>query len=164
MRTRIVPILIACAATAQPALAAASATSNAQVSDFLYAIRVVESGNRYYDCPTGSHGEQGPYQFRREVWRQYTHASFWQARTELADQVALRHYSWLVHRLREAGRLPTAWAIAAAWNGGIDAVLTGRLSPATRSYATRVTNLFEDQLRVRASLTPRYRIVVAQNN
>ncbi|MGH7995840.1 MAG: hypothetical protein ACREFX_05745 [Opitutaceae bacterium] len=161
MKTRLASLLLVCAAVAS---AAPAARAPAPVDDFLYAIRVVESGNRYYNCPVGSHGEQGPYQFRREVWRQYTSAPFGDARTELADRVALLHYHWLAQELREGGMAPTPWTLAAAWNGGVEAVLSGHLTRATRRYAQRVTNLVASEGRLRAALTPKYRIVLARNN
>lgn len=160
-KTRLVPILLACATAAQTAPLARCAT---RVDDVLYAIRQVESGDRYFDCPIGRHGEQGPYQFRREVWRQYTRAPFRQARTGLADTVALRHYSWLLQELQRGGLEPTVWQVAAAWNGGVEAVLSGRLAPATRDYANRVVNIVESEVRLRAALTPTYRVAFAQNN
>jgi len=132
-----------------------------QREDFLYAIRMVESGGNY-NCPAGRYGEQGPYQFRREVWQQYTQAPFAQARTALADEVALEHYQWIVTRLRNRGLTPSAWRIAAAWNGGVESVVSGRVSRAARSYATRVVNLVEDQQAIRIAMTPRYRIEVAR--
>jgi hypothetical protein len=129
-------------------------------TDFLYAIRMVESGD-VYNCRPGKLGEQGPYQFRREVWNQYTQAPFAQARTAFADQVAQEHYQWIVKRLRSHGLAPTAWRVAAAWNGGVESVVSGRVPRAARSYATRVVNLVQDQAAIRAALTPRYRIEVA---
>jgi len=128
--------------------------------DFLYAIRMVETGN-VYDCKPGRLGEQGPYQFRHEVWTRYTSAPFADARTPYADQVALQHYQWIVTRLRSNGLSPSPWRIAAAWNGGVEAVISGRVRRATRDYASRVVNLIEDQQSIRAALTPRYRIQLA---
>jgi len=128
--------------------------------DFLYAIRMVETGN-VYNCKPGRLGEQGPYQFRREVWTHYTRAPFTEARTPFADQVALEHYQWLVTRLESNGLTPTPWRIAAAWNGGVEAVISGRVPRASRDYASRVVNLIQDQQTMRIALTPRYRIQLA---
>jgi len=133
-----------------------------QHEDFLYAIRMVESGDNY-NCPPGRFGEQGPYQFRREVWNQYTRAPFARARTGYADQVALEHYQWIVSRLKSNGMTPSPWRIAAAWNGGVESVISGRVPRASRSYATRVVNLVEDQQSIRAAMTPRYRIQLASS-
>lgn len=131
--------------------------------DFLYAIRMVETGD-VYNCKPGRRGEQGPYQFRREVWTRYTSAPFADARTPFADQVALEHYQWIVSRLRSNGLSPSPWRIAAAWNGGLKAVISGRVPRATRDYASRVVNLIEDQQSIRAALTPRYQIQLASLN
>lgn len=133
------------------------AAALAPTDDFLYAIRVVESGNRY-DCPAGPYGEQGPYQFRRAVWRQYTSEPFYRARTAFADRVAQRHYEWIVRLLRSRGVRPSDYAVAAAWNGGVGAVIRGRIPAATRDYAARVVNIVESEGRMRAAATPRYRI------
>jgi hypothetical protein len=128
--------------------------------DFLYAIRMVETGD-IYNCKPGRLGEQGPYQFRREVWTRYTHAPFAEARTRFADQVALEHYQWIAHRLQRNGLAPSPWRIAAAWNGGVEAVISGHLPRACRDYASRVVNLIDDQQSIRTALTPRYRIQLA---
>jgi len=122
--------------------------------DFLYAIRLVESGDRY-DGPCGKGGELGPYQFRYTVWRQYTTAPFAEARTALADQVAAQHYRWIARRLQSHGVPATHWNIAAAWNSGVRAVITGRIPACTRDYATRVVNLMEREAAIRhSSLAP----------
>ena len=128
--------------------------------DFLYAIRMVETGD-VYNCRPGRLGEQGPYQFRREVWTHYTSAPFAEARTSFADQVALEHYQWLAYRLKSNGLAPSAWRIAAAWNGGVEAVISGHVPRASRDYASRVVNLIEDEQSIRTALTPRYRIQLA---
>lgn len=117
-------------------------TSPPAVEDFLYAIRQVESGDRY-DGPAGPGGELGPYQFRRGVWHQYTDAPFSGARTPMADDIATKHFWSTVRRLRIHGLEATAWNIAAAWNSGIRAVLSGRIPRSTRDYAMRVVNLTE---------------------
>jgi hypothetical protein len=117
-------------------------TSPPAVEDFLYAIRQVESGDRY-DGPVGRAGELGPYQFGRGVWRQYTDAPFSGARTPMADEVAVRHFWRTVERLKSHGIEATAWNLAAAWNSGVRAVLSGRIPRSTRDYAMRVVNLTE---------------------
>ena len=111
-----------------------------RLADFLYAIREVESGDRY-DCPRGRAGEVGPYQFRPEVWRRYTDAPYSAAGTGLSDSVAARHFLRIVGRLVSHGFAATAWNIAAVWNSGERAVFTGRVPRATRDYASRVENL-----------------------
>jgi hypothetical protein len=113
-------------------------------ADFLRATRQVESGDRY-NAPPGRNGELGAYQFRRQVWRRYTRAPFSAARTPLADRIAARHYAWIRQRLEAAGFSPTYWNIAAAWNGGVRAVCSGRIPRSTRDYATRVQNLASEE-------------------
>jgi hypothetical protein len=137
------------------------AAALAPTQDFLYAIRVVESGDNY-NCPTGPYGERGPYQFRRAVWQEYTSAPFYRARTAYADVVAERHYDWIVHVLSDRGLRPTVYNVAEAWNGGVGAVIRGRIPSATRGYASRVVNIVEEEAHVRAAETPRYRVAYAQ--
>ena len=108
--------------------------------DFLHAIRLVESGDRY-DTPPGRGGEVGPYQFRSLVWRRYTTAPLAAASTPLADKVASRHYCWIARSLRRRGVEASAWNVAAAWNSGLRSVLSGRIPSSTRDYADRVVNL-----------------------
>jgi hypothetical protein len=122
-------------------------------ADFLYAIRQVESGD-HYDCPRGRGGELGPYQFRPEVWHRYTDAPYSAARTGLSDSVALRHLLQIVSRLAAHGMSANAWNLAAAWNSGVHAVLTGRIPHTTRDYATRVENLTEYAASLRSRGTP----------
>jgi hypothetical protein len=129
--------------------------------DFLHAIRLVESGDRY-DGPCGKAGELGPYQFRLAVWRQYTSAPFSQAQTAFADHVAANHYFWIARRLRTGGVPATSWNIAAAWNSGVRAVLSGRIPASSRDYATRVVNLMEREATIRSSLTPVLNVAMAR--
>lgn len=117
---------------------------SAPIADFLYAIRQVESGDRY-DGPAGRAGELGAYQFRRQVWAQHTHAPFSQARTALADEIALRHYYWISDRLKAEGIFPSPWLMAAAWNCGVTAVTSGHIPRSARDYAKRVQNLVESR-------------------
>jgi hypothetical protein len=123
------------------------------VADFLYAIRQVESGDRY-DGPAGPGGELGAYQFRSEVWRQYTDAPFSSAQTAMADDIASRHFWQIVHRLQSHGIEPTTWNIAAAWNGGFRAVIKGRIPRSTRDYAMRVVNLTQYAAGLRRAQAP----------
>jgi len=132
-------------------------------ADFLYAVRQVESGN-HYDCPPGRAGELGAYQFKREVWAKYTRSSFAQAQTSLSDEVAARHYDWIVGQLRARGIPANSWNMAAVWNSGLGAVTSRRVPATTRDYASRVTNLVQDEIRVRKSLTPTFRIALASDN
>lgn len=139
----------------------ATSAPDHKIDDFLYAIRVVESGD-HYDCPPGRYGEQGPYQFRRSVWRQYTTAPFSRATTAYADDVALLHYRWIVSNLQKMGLRPSMWTVAAAWNGGIGSVSRGRIPAASRNYATRVVNVIQQQAQIRAAMTPRFQIAYAE--
>ena len=149
-----IPVILFLAATAA---CAAAPSEPATVDDFLYAIRQVESGDRY-DGPPGSMGELGAYQFRRQVWYQHTREPFEAARTAYADTVAAEHYRWIESGLTSVGMNPTHWNIAAAWNSGLTAVRSGRIPRSTRDYANRVENLALDRAERRHALTPRFRI------
>jgi hypothetical protein len=142
--------------------AAAAGSSQPAVGDFLYAIRQVESGDRY-DGPAGPYGELGAYQFRAEVWHQYTTAPFYEARTSLADDIAVQHFWRLVQRLKSCGVAPTAWNLAAAWNSGFHAVISGRIPRTTRSYASRVSNLAQYSAEHRAPPVPVIPLALASN-
>ena len=137
--------------------ASAEVASSATADDVLYAIRQVESGDRY-DGPPGSRGELGAYQFRRQVWYQHTREPFDQARTAYADKVAADHYRWIAGQLSSAGLTPTPWNIAAAWNSGLTAVRSQRIPRSTRDYANRVDNLVHEKVALRQALTPHFRI------
>jgi hypothetical protein len=133
------------------------------VSDFLYAIRQVESGDRC-DGPAGPLGELGAYQFRRQVWAQHTRVPFSEARTPYADQVAAKHYRWIADSLRSWGVADTPWNCAAAWNCGIDRVRVGRIPRVTRDYAQRVQNIIDEKAVFRRSLAPRFHIVYSDTS
>ncbi len=139
-----------------------AAAGAASPPDFLHAIRLVESGDRY-DTPPGTAGELGPYQFRSAVWRQHTDAPFSRAGTPYADTVAVRHYRWIVSRLGRNGIEATDWNIAAAWNGGVRAVVSGRIPAPTRDYATRVVNLIERYAGEPQALAPGAEPALAQS-
>jgi hypothetical protein len=160
----ILPLLAfsaACSA-AELSLPALADSPPQSVCDFLYAIRQVESGDRY-DGPPGPAGELGAYQFRRQVWAQHTEAPFSQARTSLADTIAARHYQWIAETLRSSGVADTVWNCAAAWNCGLENVCTGRIPRSTRDYAQRVQNLMNDKIELRQSLTPHFHITADLN-
>jgi len=127
-----------------------STLSNAD--DFLYAIREVETGN-CYNAPTGSCGEEGAYQFKRNVWSQHTQVSFKKARTHYSDTVALAHYHWIIKRLTNAHMKPSIQKIAAAWNCGVTAVIRGKIPHSTKDYAERVNNLALDHAQTRLNNT-----------
>jgi len=143
------------------------ATPEAQpVADFLHAIRQVETGDNY-NAPPGRLGEQGPYQFRREVGRRDTHAPFAEPRTGMADRIAARHYAWIRRQLTGAGVSASTWNMAAAWNSGVGAVRSGHIPRAARDYANRVRNLMREEEReeeaLRRSFTPHFHIAIASN-
>lgn len=58
-----------------------------------------------------------------------------------SDVVAVRHYEWLKSNLERAGVPGTAYNIALAWNGGLDAAIRGRSPRAAHDYAQRAANL-----------------------
>jgi hypothetical protein len=139
-----------------------TAAGAASPPDFLHAIRLVESGD-CYSAPAGNAGELGPYQFRYAVWRQHTDAPFSRAGSPFADTVAVRHYHWIARRLRMNGIEATDWNIAAAWNGGVRAVVSGRIPAPTRDYATRVVNLIERYAGEPQTLAPGAEPALAQS-
>jgi hypothetical protein len=163
MKSKLLTVVSFLSLTVARAQAAFSHPVAQSEADFLYAVRQVESGDRY-DCPPGRAGELGAYQFRREVWSKYTRTSFAQAQTSVSDEIAARHYDWIVTQLRARGIAPNSWNVAATWNGGLGAVTTRRLAPSTRDYANRVTNLVVDEVRLRKSLTPTFQIALASAN
>jgi hypothetical protein len=122
-----------------PAQAKAAAPASTR-SDTLEAIHHIENPS---DSPRpGRYGELGAYQFRRTTWRMYSKLPFERALDqEAADEVAVRHYEWLKSGLARNGWKQTPYNIALAWNGGLNAVVNGRTSAATRDYAQRVSNL-----------------------
>jgi len=90
----------------------------------------------------GPCGELGAYQFREETWRMHTSAPFASAlNRRVSDAVAVKHFEALKQGLERAGLPATAYNIALAWNGGLTAVVRGRVPAASRDYAERVTNL-----------------------
>ena len=122
-----------------PAQAKAAAPASTR-ADTLEAIHHIENPS---DSPRpGRYGELGAYQFRRTTWRMYSKLPFERALDqEAADEVAIRHYEWLKSGLVRNGWKQTPYNIALAWNGGLNAVVNGRTSAATRDYAQRVSNL-----------------------
>lgn len=110
---------------------------------FLRAIDQVESGGR--DGARGADGERGRYQITRRVWASYTNTPFIHAhRRDLAHAVAEQHLDWIVNQLDLAGWPSDAEACAMAWNAGLTATVNNHLSPASRDYAERVRNLYEE--------------------
>ena len=90
----------------------------------------------------GPCGELGAYQFREQTWRMHTSLPFVRALDRRAsDDVAVKHYDWLRRRLENAGVSATPYAIALAWNGGLDRAVRGKACAATRDYAERVANI-----------------------
>ena len=106
----------------------------------LQAIHMVENPT---DSPRrGPHGELGPYQFRRNTWKQYTKKSFQLAiDREESDRVAVKHYEWIREGLVRNGIEPSAYHIAMAWNAGLQATIDGHIGASSRSYANRVSTI-----------------------
>ncbi len=108
--------------------------------DTLEAIHSVENPSN--SSRPGPYGELGAYQFRQSTWRMHTRLPFSAALDrQTSDQIAVKHYEWLKARLAAAGRSPTPYNIALAWNAGPTAVIQGNVPRAARNYAARVNNL-----------------------
>ena len=92
----------------------------------------------------GARGELGAYQFRAATWQMHTTVPFARAldRRE-SDAVAVLHYEWLRRGLARAGKDPTPYLIALAWNGGLSAAVRGRAPAVAHDYARRAENLAE---------------------
>lgn len=124
-------------------LALSGMASPARASDrweTLEAIHWVENPNN--SPAPGLHGELGAYQFRRSTWTHYTTKPFEYARERThSDEVAVKHYEWIKRGLEQAGMDATPYRIALAWNAGLQATVSGRVSSSSRHYATRVNNL-----------------------
>lgn len=94
----------------------------------------------------GSHGERSRYQITQAVWHDYTHEPFTAASSkhphdlELQHKVAMKHIEYLASRIDR----PSVYRIAAAWNGGINAVNKNRFNDRMASYAKRVRNLYRE--------------------
>lgn len=130
--------------TAVPAAAQTAAVVDRGA--FLRAIAQVETGGNAR--AVGRQGERGMYQFSRTTWRLHTSQSFQNAHhPTISYAVAERHFEWLHAGLIRAGRQPTPYLMAAAWNAGLSRAVGGRLPASTRDYATRVTNIVVAQQR-----------------
>lgn len=121
----------------------ASVASASDRWETLQAIHWVE--NPTESTRPGPRGELGAYQFRRATWHMYTKEPFHLANHRAtADKIAVEHYEWLRQGLIRNGISPSPYNIALAWNAGLTAVVKGRIPSATRSYASRVSNLVVD--------------------
>jgi hypothetical protein len=90
----------------------------------------------------GRHGELGAYQFRASTWQQHTSVPFRQALNRaVSDIVAVKHYEHLKRMLEAAGLPGTPYNIALAWNGGINAAVSGTSPRIAHDYAQRAANL-----------------------
>jgi hypothetical protein len=106
----------------------------------LRAINLVE--NPRNSPRPGSHGELGPYQFKRATWHQHTRKPFSLAVERAhADEVAVLHYEWLRRGLIRNGIEPSAYNISLAWNAGLSAVVNNRVPARTHRYAEQVVNI-----------------------
>ncbi len=93
----------------------------------------------------GQRGELGPYQFREQTWKMYTHAPFSHALDRhSSDAVAVKHYNWIKAELERRGVEASPYRVALAWNGGISAVLEEHPCPAAVDYASRAANIAAD--------------------
>ncbi|HWA85217.1 MAG TPA: hypothetical protein VG710_03250 [Opitutus sp.] len=93
----------------------------------------------------GRYGELGAYQFKRSTWRMYTTIPFsYAVNRHASDTVAIRHYEWIKQGLERNGLEATAYNIALAWNGGLQAAVDGRSCAAARDYAERVNNIVHE--------------------
>ncbi len=111
--------------------------------------RLVDCIAQVEGAPTahvGRAGERSRFQITQAVWFQHSRWPFFQASKttpwalEEQYRVACAHVEYLKKQLKHS----TAYHIACAWNGGLTATQTGKLTPATRDYAQRVTNLYNE--------------------
>jgi hypothetical protein len=92
----------------------------------------------------GKHGERGPQQYMKAVWKTYSDQPFWKASLTTqegyaeCDRVALEHIAWLRKNLNH----PTTRNIILAWNAGVNAVNRGSWTSASEDYAWRGMNIF----------------------
>lgn len=116
----------------------------------LAAIAQVETGVKNINRPSrriGARGERTAWQIMPATWACYTPAPFMTAGTDgrLDGLVALAHLRSLRSALTAEGFKPNPYALALAWNAGINAVLRDRLPVGTRDYADRVWPLYADK-------------------
>ena len=124
-------------------LASVIVAGSAQASVRWATLEAIHQLENPRNRPTpGPCGELGPYQFREMTWRMHTTAPFARAIDRRAsDDVAVKHYEWLKRGLEGAGLPATAYNIALAWNGGLNAAVLGRAPAVARDYAERAANL-----------------------
>ena len=121
----------------------AAAHANPSRSEVLEAIHRIE--NPHDTRRPGRCGELGPYQFKRSTWRMHTTIPFaYAVNRQASDTVAIRHYDWIKRGLERNGLAPTAYNIALAWNGGLQAAVEGRSPAAAHDYAERVNNIVQE--------------------
>ncbi len=124
------------------------ARAEPQRTDILQAIHWVENPRNV--TRPGPRGELGPYQFREITWRMHTKAPFRRAlERAYAEEIAVRHYEWIVRGLARNGLEVTPYNVALAWNSGLSATVRGRSPASAHRYAARVSNLTEDISRSR---------------
>ena len=113
---------------------------------FLTAVAQVEGNSTIH---VGANGERSRWQFRGTTWYSYSTRPFYTASLTDAEslneqyRVARLHLQWLKNHLPR----PTVPRLAMAWNAGRGAVMAGDISKATRDYARRVQNLYDEELR-----------------
>ena len=109
------------------------------------AIRTVEGASV---TAIGRHGERGPYQTGREVWRQHSKKPYWWASSPApehqaeARRVAIEHVKWLERNLPAAGMPVSAYTVALAWNAGIGHVERREFVPENFLFADHARNWF----------------------
>ena len=94
----------------------------------------------------GRAGERSRFQITGAVWHTYTSKPFTAASSmhphdlELQYVVARRHIEYLIKNIER----PHVYRIAAAWNGGRNAVNLDIFNDRMVDYATRVRNLYRE--------------------
>lgn len=115
----------------------ASATERWETLQAIHWVENPRNSSRPGPC-----GELGAYQFRETTWRMHSQVPFSRAIERAhSDAVAVKHYEWIKRGLGRAGMEVTPYNIALAWNGGLAATVRGRVPPAARDYAERVSNI-----------------------
>jgi len=118
-----------------------SAVARADMDDsrFLYAVRQVETGDKWQ---IGSKGERTPYQFMASTWARYSATPASYLRPDVVDAVARAHLATIKATLRQRGLPVNVATVAAAWRHGANS--KSLMREARTSYATRIKALYYD--------------------
>lgn len=113
----------------------------------LRAIAEVETGTKDIDVTfkkVGKKGERSAFQITESVWNLYTTESFKKASFDpsLAQTIALMHIQRLQTLIEADHHAATAFAVAAAWNGGLGALRSPHKS--TTDYSNRVAAIYHN--------------------